>query len=196
MGPAPVERPHRDHDPVEEAPTKRAPASPRRARPRRDHHPRRHPRHHPRAHPARPRRRAPKAPTATINEAERLQLPGAHELARRHPTKKGIAGLRAPVAHTKRDLEARFSTFLNDRRFPPPQTNILIEGVEVDAAWPDRKLIVELDSWEYHHTRHAFENDRRKDRHLTANGWTVLRITWRDLDEPEALARELEALGL
>ncbi len=133
-----------------------------------------------------------------INEAERLQLPGAHELARRHPTLKGTATLRtlARPTHTKRDLEARFTTFLNDRRFPTPQTNILIEGYEVDAAWPHRKLIIELDSWEYHHTRHAFENDRRRDRHLTANGWTVLRITWRDLDDPEVLARELEALGL
>jgi very-short-patch-repair endonuclease len=126
-----------------------------------------------------------------INEAERLQLPGAHELTRRHPTKKGIAGLKAPVAHTKRDLEARFSTFLNDRRFPPPQTNILIEGVEVDAAWPDRKLIIELDSWEYHHTRQEFERDRQRDRRLAAKGWTVLRITWRDLDEPGRLAAEL-----
>ena len=130
-----------------------------------------------------------------INEAERLQLPGAHDLATRHPTRKGTANLRtlAPPTHTKRDLEARFTTFLNDGRFPIPQTNVLIEGVEVDAAWPDRKPIVELDSWEYHRTREEFERDRRKDRRLAAKGWTVLRVTWRDLDEPGRLAAELAA---
>ena len=77
-----------------------------------------------------------------------------------------------------------------------PQTNVLIEGEEVDCVWPDRKLIVELDSFEYHRTRAKFEHDRRRDRKLTAAGWTVIRVTWRDLDEPGALERELRALGL
>jgi very-short-patch-repair endonuclease len=133
-----------------------------------------------------------------INEAEVLRLPGPHHLAERHPTKKGTKTLRAlaPPTHTRRDLEARFSAFLNDRRFPRPQTNTLIEGYEVDAAWPDRRLIVELDSYTFHATRQVFEDDRRKDRHLAAKGWTVVRVTWRDLDDPDALERELRALGL
>ncbi len=131
-----------------------------------------------------------------MNEAEIRRLPGARDLMERHPTKRGIATLRTPAPRTRSDLEADFLAFLNDRRFPSPQTNTLIEGYEVDAVWPDRKLIVELDSWTFHGTRQAFENDRRKDRHLTALGWTVIRITWRDLDEPDRLAAELEALGL
>ena len=130
-----------------------------------------------------------------VNEAERLRLEGAHRLARRHPTKRGTKALRtlAPPAHTKQDLEARFYAFLDDRRFPAPQTNTIIEGREVDVAWPTNRLIIELDSWEFHKTRADFENDRRKDRHLTAAGWTVLRVTWRDLDEPGRLAAELAA---
>jgi very-short-patch-repair endonuclease len=133
-----------------------------------------------------------------INETEILRLEGPHHLAARYPTKPGTRALRslAPPTHTKRDLEARFTTFLNDRRLPRPQTNVLIEGKDVDAAWPDRKLIIELDSWEYHRTRQAFEDDRRRDRQLAANGWRVIRITWRDLDDPDALERELRALGL
>jgi hypothetical protein len=87
-----------------------------------------------------------------INEAERLRLDGPQP--NRHPTKRGTANLRtlAPPTHTRRDLEARFTTFLNDRRFPTPQTNVLIEGIEVDFAWPASKVIIELDSWEYHRT--------------------------------------------
>jgi very-short-patch-repair endonuclease len=131
-----------------------------------------------------------------INEAERLRLDGPQP--NRHPTKRGTANLRtlAPPTHTRRDLEARFTTFLNDRRFPAPQTNILIEGMEVDFAWPERRVVVELDSWEYHGTRAAFERDRRRDRRLTTAGWKALRITWRDLDEPGALEGELRAVGL
>jgi len=131
-----------------------------------------------------------------LNEAERLRLDAPH--LERYPTKRGTRALRtlAPPTHTKSDLEARFATFLDDRRFPRPQTNTLIEGKEVDAAWPDRKLIIELDSWEYHRTRQAFEEDRRRDRRLAAAGWRVVRVTWRDLDDPDALEAELRALGL
>jgi very-short-patch-repair endonuclease len=133
-----------------------------------------------------------------INEAEILRLEGPHQLAERHRTKRGTKALRtlAPPTYTRTDLEARFHTFLNDRRFQLPQTNTIIEGKEVDFAWPDRKLIVELDSWEFHRTRTAFEDDRRTDRTLKATGWTVIRITWRDLDDPDALGGELRALGL
>jgi len=131
-----------------------------------------------------------------LSEAEVQRLPGAHSLLDRYPSKRGRAHLKRPPAHTKSDLEARFLAFLNDRRFPTPLTNALVEGHEVDAVWPGRKLIVELDSWTFHGTRHAFERDRRRDRHLTALGWTVIRITWRDLDEPDRLERELRALGL
>jgi very-short-patch-repair endonuclease len=133
-----------------------------------------------------------------INEAEILRLEGPHDLTKRHPTKRGTSALRAlaPPTYTRSDLEARFTTFLNDRRFPRPQTNTIIEGKEVDVAWPDCRLIIELDSWEYHRTRHAFEDDRRQDRRLKAAGWTVIRVTWRDLDDPDALEAEFRALGL
>jgi very-short-patch-repair endonuclease len=133
-----------------------------------------------------------------INEAEILRLDGPHQLTQRYPTKPGTRALRslAPPTHTRRDLEARFTTFLNDRRFPRPQTNALVEGYEVDAVWHHPRLIAELDSWEYHRTRQAFESDRRRDRRLAAAGWTVLRLTWRDLDEPVALDAELRGLGL
>ncbi len=129
-----------------------------------------------------------------MTEAEIRRLPGPHELIARHPTKRGIAALRQPPAHTRSDLEARFLAFLDASRLPTPQTNTLIEGYEADAVWPDHRLIVELDSYTFHSTRQAFEEDRRRDRRLAAAGWTVIRITWRDLDDPEALEAELRAL--
>jgi very-short-patch-repair endonuclease len=131
-----------------------------------------------------------------MNEAEIQRLPGPLALLDRYPTKKGRAALRTPAPRTRSDLEADFLAFLNDRRFPTPRTNTIIEGYEVDAVWPDRKLIVELDSWTFHGTRQAFENDRQRDRRLAAKGWTVTRVTSRDLDDPDRLERELQALGL
>jgi very-short-patch-repair endonuclease len=131
-----------------------------------------------------------------LNEAEIERLAGPLALIDRHPTERGIAALRQPAPRTRSDLEADFLAFLNDRRFPTPQTNARVEGYEVDCVWPDRTLIVELDSYTFHGTRQAFENDRQRDRHLTAAGWIVARVTSRDLDEPDRLDAELRALGL
>jgi len=66
---------------------------------------------------------------------------------------------------------------------------------EVDCLWREQRLIVELDGHEVHGTRAAFESDRERDRHLQAAGWTVVRLTWRQLeDEPEAICADLRRL--
>ena len=72
---------------------------------------------------------------------------------------------------TRTELEARFLTFLDDWGFERPLINTVIEGYEVDAAWRDARLIVELDGFETHGTRRSFERDRERDRRLTTAGW-------------------------
>ena len=65
---------------------------------------------------------------------------------------------------------------------------ISLAGLEVDAVWAQQRLVVEVDGWTYHHTRKAFERDRRRDADLHAAGHRVLRVTWaRIVDEPAAL---------
>jgi hypothetical protein len=67
--------------------------------------------------------------------------------------------------------------------------------VEPDFTWRGHRLIVELDGYETHATRAAFERDRARDRALHAQGWRVLRITWRQLDDDaQTIAAELRAL--
>ena len=79
--------------------------------------------------------------------------------------------------------------------FRSPNTNVLIEGYEVDCVWPEARLIVELDSRTHHAVAHAFEEDRVRDRRLEANGWRVVRITWRQLhDTPGAVEADLRRL--
>ena len=52
---------------------------------------------------------------------------------------------------------------------------------EVDLAWPEVQVCVQLDGWMHHGTRAAFSSDRAVDRKLTRMGWLVLRYTWKDV---------------
>jgi hypothetical protein len=93
------------------------------------------------------------------------------------------------IPDTRRELEARFFDICRDFGLPPPACNVLVEGYLVDAFWPPQRLVVELDSWEFHGDRGAFERDRERDAALQAAGYRVVRITWRRLTEdPAAVA--------
>ena len=137
-----------------------------------------------------------------LNEAEvrRLDGPTAVEtLLDRHPARRGTANLRDLLltsrSPTRSELEARFLTLLDAHDLPRPQTNTTVEGTEVDSVWRRQRLIIELDGYAFHGTRHAFERDRARDRRLAAKGWRVVRVTWRDVHErPALLATELRAL--
>ncbi len=94
-------------------------------------------------------------------------------------------------------LEAQFKAFLLRHGLPLPVFNAELPGIgEVDAAWPDRRVVIELDSWTYHGHREAFERDRARDAALAAMGWTRIRVTARMLDaDPVDLFRRLLGLG-
>lgn len=49
---------------------------------------------------------------------------------------------------------------------------------QVDLAYVDNKVAIELDSVGFHLNRAAFETDRRRDANLARHGWRVLRFTW------------------
>jgi very-short-patch-repair endonuclease len=77
---------------------------------------------------------------------------------------------------------------------PQPTTHFRLGGYELDFAWPEHRLAVETDGWGTHGYRAAFERDRARDADLAARGWTVIRITWRQLTrEPTRTAATLAA---
>jgi hypothetical protein len=78
-------------------------------------------------------------------------------------------------------LERSFIAFCKRYELRKPAMNAVVEGLTVDALWAKEKLIVELDSWEHHKDRRAFEEDRRRDAVLALAGFQVLRITDRQL---------------
>jgi very-short-patch-repair endonuclease len=53
-----------------------------------------------------------------------------------------------------------------------------VAGYEADALFPEERIVIELDSWDFHSDRETFESDRDRDAdRLVAGYWTV-RITW------------------
>jgi very-short-patch-repair endonuclease len=143
---------------------------------------------------------------AAITEAEgrRLSSPTSlAELVARHPRSRGIAALRRILGKagaigctvTRSELEIDLLALVDTYGLPRPRMNATIGGYEVDAVWADRRLVAELDSFGIHTTRRSFENDRARDRRLTAAGWRVVRFTWRQLHHhPDDTAAELAAL--
>lgn len=57
----------------------------------------------------------------------------------------------------------------------------VIGPFEVDFAFPAAQLVVEVDGWDPHGSRQAFEDDRARDAHLVSLGWAVIRVTWRQV---------------
>lgn len=62
----------------------------------------------------------------------------------------------------------------------------------IDAAYPERKLAIEVDGYEHHSSPDAFQRDRTRQNRLVALGWTVLRFTWADVvHQPAMVARQI-----
>jgi very-short-patch-repair endonuclease len=99
------------------------------------------------------------------------------------------------IEDTASPLEDRFAEFVVAQRLPPPQINVLVGKDVVDALWPGARLIVELDSWEFHAHRAAFEEDRDRDTEHLLAGYHTIRVTHRKLsEEPDRLASQIRAL--
>lgn len=118
--------------------------------------------------------------------ARRPRSPGAVRLRRI---------LRGEVRVTLSKLERRFLELLREAGLPLPVTNRPAGGRRVDCRWPKHRLTVELDSYRYHGSRHAWERDRRREREAHARGDDFRRYTYGDVFEDSGLMMsELRAL--
>jgi very-short-patch-repair endonuclease len=78
---------------------------------------------------------------------------------------------------TNSDVEDAFLKLVTKAGLPKPMTNTRIAAYEVDAYWPQFKLVVEIDTWYSHGDPISFEEDRRRDAALARAGVRVLRFT-------------------
>ncbi|HEV2873665.1 MAG TPA: type IV toxin-antitoxin system AbiEi family antitoxin domain-containing protein [Thermoleophilaceae bacterium] len=121
------------------------------------------------------------------------------EVLEKRPNTPGAKKLRKVVhgdVHvTLSALERRFLRRLREEALPLPETNKPAGGRRVDCRWPQHNLTVELDSYRYHRSRHAWELDRRREREAHARGDDFRRYTHDDVfQSPGHMLRELGAL--
>lgn len=90
------------------------------------------------------------------------------------------------VAAVESELEARVQRILHRSDLPRGvcQYPVRISGAiyRLDHAWPDQKVAVEIDGFEFHSSRDAFERDRVRRNRLEVAGWLVLNVTHRSVE--------------
>ena len=140
----------------------------------------------------------------TLAEAQvrRLVTPRAlQDQLERNPGRAGTRALRRVVdapggpALTRSEAERRLLRIIRAAELPVPRVNARVGRYEVDFMWREQRLVAEVDGYAYHANRRAFERDRERDAALAAAGYTVLRLTWRQLvNTPEAVVARLAAV--
>jgi very-short-patch-repair endonuclease len=123
--------------------------------------------------------------------AERLEildLKAIRRILRLRRGHRGAGRLRALIdydptaaADAVSELERLYLDLLRDAGLPTPQVNVLVDGHLVDCYWPSADLIVELDSYEFHGDREAFERDRAKIADLRRAGHEAVQFTYRQV---------------
>ncbi len=103
-----------------------------------------------------------------LERAERLDvldIEGIDTLLARCGSHPGAAGLREAAdlyreaVFTRARTERLFLALVRKARLPRPATNTYVAGHEIDAYWARERFAVELDGFETHGTRAAFERD-------------------------------------
>lgn len=139
-----------------------------------------------------------------IDEARAQRLVNDASLVaavRRAPNHRGARAVRAHLETagephmTRSEAEERMLALVRAADLPRFETNRYVLGYEVDFLWRALRVVVEVDSWQFHRDRKRFEDDRRRDADLQAAGHVVLRITARRLrHDPLYVASRLGSL--
>jgi Transcriptional regulator, AbiEi antitoxin len=102
-----------------------------------------------------------------------------------------------PLPFTRSGLERRFLELVGEAGLPTPSTGFNELGYELDVYWREERFAVELDVYETHGSREAFESDRLRQENLKLGGIEMIRVTGPRLDsEPaEVIERVAVLLG-
>jgi len=135
-------------------------------------------------------------------ELELLDLAAVEDLLGRAGGHRGrgrlgraLAVYRPDPTFTRSRFEKLFRRRVKAFGIAAPAMNFSAHGYELDAYWPELRFAVELDLFETHGTRAAFERDRLRQEELKLLGIEMIRITRpRLLGEPDAVLANLAAL--
>jgi very-short-patch-repair endonuclease len=147
---------------------------------------------------------SPRKSWNAIDRAERLgllDLAAVDGMLRRRRGHRGARRLRQaleiyrdPAFHRARS-ERLFSDLVKRAGLPKPAMNAWVESFEIDAYWARERFAVEVDGWDAHRTRRAFERDRLRQEEMKLAGIDCIRISARRIErEPRQVARRLSIL--
>ncbi|WP_053203391.1 type IV toxin-antitoxin system AbiEi family antitoxin domain-containing protein [Jiangella muralis] len=106
------------------------------------------------------------------------------------------AGCRSAPECELRDL-VRSSLLLDEPRWNRPLPDVTGPPLIPDACWPDARVVVEIDSAEWHRLGDRVEQTERRRARYAALGWVVLPVSpGRLRDEAAAVLAEIEAAVL
>jgi very-short-patch-repair endonuclease len=109
--------------------------------------------------------------------------------------RRALALYKPDPAFTRSGFEKLFRRYVRRAGLALPSMNFNAHGYELDAYWPDLRFAVELDLFETHGSRGAFERDRLRQEELKLQGIEMIRITRPRLQrEPEAVIGNLARL--
>ena len=66
----------------------------------------------------------------------------------------------------------------------------MLNGFETDFHWPRDRLVVEVDGFEHHRERPAFNRDRFRGLTHEARGWHVVRMSADDVHDRPRLVED------
>ncbi len=123
------------------------------------------------------------------------------DVADRNPLHPGAKHLRqlagASRGEAKRSpLEVDWQPFATGYKLPAYEMNVDVAGETIDVLFTPDRLVVELDGWDTHGTKHAFESDRDRDSEiLAATGIPTMRITYDGLHKhPKKQVQRINAI--
>ncbi|HVX32453.1 MAG TPA: type IV toxin-antitoxin system AbiEi family antitoxin domain-containing protein [Solirubrobacterales bacterium] len=138
---------------------------------------------------------------ARVEDLRLLDLDAIHDVIERNLGHPGAKRLRRALAiyerpiWTRSEFERRVVEYLVGSGLPRPATGWVEVGHELDIFWPELDFGVELDTWETHGTRDAFERDHDRDLDFALAGIETIRISERQFRrEPEEIATKIARL--
>lgn len=157
---------------------------------------------------AQPRRVARFLDASLLTNPQSADVLGEIYLRHQGERMRGMAALRplllerldTGMAATESELEALADEVFADAGLPQMLRQIPIPWApgagRVDRYFPRWRLIVELDGRRWHARHDQFEMDRMRDNAAAANGYAVLRFTWRMLRaRPDECIAVIRATG-
>jgi hypothetical protein len=132
-------------------------------------------------------------------EAVRAELRGRRHLPTR-PKAEVVIGLVDPTSGSVPESMARVLFGRAGLPTPVPQFPIRLGNGRIayaDFAWPEHRLVVEIDGFAWHSSNEALQRDHSRQNQLQLAGWTILRYTAKDIRQrmPSVLDEVRQALG-